>query len=362
MHAFPGSERRVDQPAVLEAWWPGIRSVAAAPLAGRGLSGSPVLVVRRSVDAPRFVLKAFPCGTSPDRARWVHRLMRLLGDGGIAEVPEVVAARDGGTVVTDESGLHWELVRFVEGTPADQPTHSQAAAAMTTLARLHGVASRLPGTPPRGPSAGVLRRVAQAGDLLALSWRDRLARAGGDADDGLRTIVERWVRAIDLFDAGRGSRALAAVVAFDPPPLPVQPVLRDVWSDHVLYAPASPDRVSGIVDYHAAGIDTPVTDVSRLLGSWRPPPGTAHTPLERRWAGALAAYESIRPLEPAQRRLLPFLHATAVVFGLDNWFRWTVEERRRFPDGRAVVDRIDRLSAELPAALQWLADSLPNPV
>jgi len=39
------------------------------------------------------------------------------------------------------------------------------------------------------------------------------------------------------------------------------------------------------------------------------------------------------------------------VFGLDNWFRWTLEEQREFPDTQSVLARIDRLLEELERAL-----------
>jgi hypothetical protein len=48
--------------------------------------------------------------------------------------------------------------------------------------------------------------------------------------------------------------------------------------------------------------------------------------------------------------LIPFLHATGVVFGIDNWFRWTCEEHREFPSTQKMLDRIDRLLAALPGA------------
>jgi Ser/Thr protein kinase RdoA (MazF antagonist) len=117
--------------------------------------------------------------------------------------------------------------------------------------------------------------------------------------------------------------------------------------------------VAGIVDYHAAGVDTPATDLARLLGSWR---GEAVGGLVAGWPAALAAYEAVRPLTVAERSLVPWLHATGVVFGLDNWFRWTIEEGRQFAGVHAVLDRIERLSARLPAALEWLGTSPGNPV
>jgi hypothetical protein len=40
-----------------------------------------------------------------------------------------------------------------------------------------------------------------------------------------------------------------------------------------------------------------------------------------------------------------------MLFGLDNWFRWTFEEHREFPDTQKMLDHIDRLLTEVPAAI-----------
>ena len=143
-----------------------------------------------------------------------------------------------------------------------------------------------------------------------------------------------------------------------PRPLPLQPVLRDVWSDHVLFtvdehgASATGNRVSAIIDYHAAGVDTPATDLARLLGSWLPPVAGQAAPLLDAWREPLAAYERLRPLAAVERRLVPWLDATAVILGLDNWFRWTLDEQRKFPDTTRVQGRIDRLLRRLEGAIE----------
>ena len=67
--------------------------------------------------------------------------------------------------------------------------------------------------------------------------------------------------------------------------VPVQPCLRDVWHDHVLFVD---DAVSGIVDPAAARTDTVAADISRLVGSL-----VGDDP--RGWTVALAAYQSVRP-------------------------------------------------------------------
>jgi homoserine kinase type II len=46
-------------------------------------------------------------------------------------------------------------------------------------------------------------------------------------------------------------------------PMPLQWCIRDIWHDHILF---DGDRVTGIIDYGTVRIDTPATDVARMLG------------------------------------------------------------------------------------------------
>jgi Ser/Thr protein kinase RdoA (MazF antagonist) len=79
-----------------------------------------------------------------------------------------------------------------------------------------------------------------------------------------------------------------------------------------------------------------------------------------RWESALDAYDRVRPLRADQRALVPWLAATAVVFGLDRWFRWVLDEQRSFAESALVEARIDRLLHQLPQAFDLL-EHLPPP-
>lgn len=359
-------------PAVCQAWF-GSEPLSCTSLASSGFSGAPTFVVRQGGE--RFVLKAFPSPFTGPRAEWVHALMRHLRREGVGEVPAVVPDRDGETVVADAAGVFWELVGFVSGSPIETPTVAQARAGLEALARLHVAAARLPGESVRtGPSPGHLRRIEQARRLLAEPWRHRrerlracgaegrAARGGADRHGGRRRLLERLDVAIERFESADGRRAIERVAGSEAAPLPLQAVLRDVWSDHLLFAAGERDpdgcttaagRLSGIVDYHAAGIDTPATDIARLLGSWRRiAGGDGPASSLDGWDEAITAYELVRPLNSRERAAMPFLRATSVIMGLDNWLRWTLEEDRVFPDQERVCARMDRLLVELPAAIE----------
>lgn len=334
------------------AAWFGADAIRHAPLAGGGFSGSAVHSVEHLATGRRFVLKRFPESATDARCTWVHTLMRHLRASGIEVVPEVIdrcptAVGESGTFFVDGQGGRWELVAFMPGRAAERPTAGQAACALETLARLHVAAAGMAGEQTRGPSPGVIRRREQARQLLAIPWRQRRDTVAGDAD---AAVVAQFDAAIDVFDRAGGRRVLERVAAVEAEPLALQPVLRDIWSDHVLFADDG-ERVSGIVDYHAAGIDSPATDLARLLGSWSLAVPWLGLPLLDAWRDAIESYERVRPLAPAERRLVPWLHAKGVIFGLDNWFRWTLEERRTFLDAGRVHERIDRLVAALGAAI-----------
>lgn len=322
------------------------------PMLGGGFSGtSPICVRPRGGDA-WSVLKPFVAHTPRSRAEWVHALARHLSAAGIVEVPAPHTTPTGATLVTDDAGTHWELVPLVAGAAVEMPSPAQAAVALAALGRLHVAAATLPGaTPHRGPSPGVARRVAQARELASRPWRDRRAVVV-PTDACMAGVVDAWDRAIAIFASAGGAHALTRIADWPRRDMALQPVLRDVWSAHVLFAADAPARVAGFVDLHAAALDTPATDVARLLGSWCSP-GPAD-PVAA-WPDALTAYAAARPMSDAEVRLVPFLHAAGVICSLDNWFRWVCEDRRRFRMPAAVLTRVDRLLADLPRAFEWLA-------
>ncbi|MFM7290616.1 MAG: phosphotransferase enzyme family protein [Planctomycetia bacterium] len=336
--------------------WTAADPVRVEPLGATGFSGSRVFSVALADPPGRFVLKRFHAAATVEHARFVHGLVRHLRAEGILQVPEVLAALDGDTVVAADGGL-WELARLMPGAAVACPTAAQAAAAADMLARVHLAAARLPGHPPRTAiSPGVERRIEQARRLLAEPWEARRAdwmRAGRPAAAPRLTaaVVERLERAIAGVQEWGGDTLLTRCAALPSHAVMIQPVLRDIWYEHVLCADAASDSVTGLIDLHAAGIDTPATDLARLMGSWQLPADGARLSLVARWPEAVAAYERVRPLSREEVGLIPFLHATGLLFGLDNWFRWTLDEQREFPDADRVLARIDSLLEALPAGL-----------
>jgi len=349
-------------PAAIARVWLGARP-RLEPLGGGGFSGAPVMLVRPE-HGPACVLKRVGRDAAAEpQARWVHALVaraRRRGGGG---VPAPLATPGGATLVADSGGGLWELVPLVSGASVTQADPWHLRAAMEVLARLHAAWSDEPGPTmtvrPAAPIPAMVRRVRQATTLVRHPWSAR-RRAAAETppatDDGLvAAVVARWERALAIFAAGAGPRVVARIAGASVPAAPLQPVVRDIWFDHMLFAaagPATPPRVTAIIDLHGAGIDTPATDIARLAGSWWSP---ALGPGCEAWlAEAVEAYALTRPLTAHERALVPWLHAAGVVCALDNWFRWVVEEGRVFPDAGRVLDRVDRLLDALSPALATL--------
>lgn len=359
----PGESRFVTVIQELCGRWLGSGKLGIEPLAA-GFSGAAVYRIRPILPAgeaaPEWVLKSLARETSAERIAWVHGLMRHLRRAGVVEVPAVAVTPSGETTVVDAEGDRWELVAWVRGVAINCPTVPQAAAAGRVLARLHLAAATLPGAEPRRAAApAISRRIEHARRLLASPWTDGCFAAGQAATPLQRRLATRLSIASEAFREADGRRAVARLAGLVPPELPLQAVIRDVSRDHVLYADRTVDEVAGIIDHHAAAIDTPATDLARLVGSWcaaeRPAAAAART-------AAVDAYEGIRPLEHGERAMLPLLAASGVVFGLDNWFRWVLAESRDFAQPAQVVARVDELLASLTPAIRELASGAKSAV
>ncbi len=334
----PGAVREI-----VRCWFPGLQAVR--PLGTGGFSGSPVWLVE-AAEGP-FVLKPFAAAVTRPRAAEVHRQMERARAAGVLEVPAVQRMAGGDTLLAAEGRL-WEMIGFIDGGAIDLPRFEQVAAALTVLARLHAAVKA---ADDWHPSPAVDSRIVAARRMLARPWATRHAEVGPAEPGSLRWEVGQRLMA-GCAAIPRPDRFLHRIASLAPVILSRQWVLRDIWSEHVLFSGGDVQRVAGIIDHHAAGLDTPATDLARLLGSWIEPEAVAPD----WWTDRLAAYEAIRPLAGPVRRLVPFLAASGVLFGLDNWFRWTLEEGRQFGSISRVCERIDRLVVALPVAREILED------
>jgi homoserine kinase type II len=124
--------------------------------------------------------------------------------------------------------------------------------------------------------------------------------------------------------------------------VPLQPCLRDIWHDHVLF---QGDRVSGIIDVGSMRPDTVATDIARLLGSLCGKDRDG-------WTKGLTAYESVRPLDDPERALVGTFDRSQMMLAGVNWVEWVFVEGRTFSDPSAVLKRMEHILSRLRKTCQ----------
>jgi Ser/Thr protein kinase RdoA (MazF antagonist) len=273
----------------------------------------------------RLCLRRWP-DDYPDHERlhFIHSLLLHVARAGFRQAPVPLPTRDRQTFVTWQRH-HYELTQWIDGRAdyRDQPSAAKLTNALQTLAEFHVRAGTLTAHTRFGPSPGLARRFREVNQLLARELR------------GLTAVITRQSRQ-PLADASGqllacAARALPALhrglSAIVDQPLALQPCIRDVWHDHVLYAG---QRVAGLVDFGACGVDSVSGDIARLLGSLAgdDPAG---------WCQGLAAYQAVRPLEDREViAIREFDHANVVLSGI-HWVRWIFVEHRQFDTSRVAA-------------------------
>jgi homoserine kinase type II len=97
--------------------------------------------------------------------------------------------------------------------------------------------------------------------------------------------------------------------------LPRGPVHADLFRDNVMFEDA---RLTGFFDFYFAGVDAWLFDVAVCLNDWCIDLGTGAHDSERA-RSFLAAYAGVRPLQAAERQLLPgLLRAAALRFWISR--------------------------------------------
>jgi homoserine kinase type II len=239
-----------------------------------------------------------------------------------------------------QEGHFWELAPWLPG-QADYrqaPSTAKLSAALRALAQFHRAAATFPLAEPEAmPSPGIAERAERLAGLVH-GGLDSLAAAVVDGDwPELAARARTLIRLFPFASASVG-RFLAEGAKLA---VPIQPAIRDVWHEHVLFVG---DRVSGLVDFGALRAESVSADVARLLGSLvGDEPGG--------WQTGLNAYETVRMLSPAERRLVTAFDRSGVLLSGLQWLDWIYLQGRIFANRAAVVARLD----EIVARLQHLA-------
>jgi Ser/Thr protein kinase RdoA (MazF antagonist) len=304
-----------------------------------GFSGAKIW--RVEAEGRSYCLRRWPA-EHPDHTRlaFIHLVLRKGVAEGLDFVPAPLQTHAGQTVL-EIAGHFWELSPWMPG-EADfwsSPAPQRLSAAMQALATFHLATRHAVVVEPRlGPAPAVLER------------RDRLARSlAGDLDGLINAASRRMITPLldtSMQDALQlaptiGSRLLPQLVSAAEFHLPLQPAIRDIWHDHLLF---TGDRVTGIVDFGALRIDTPLTDIARLIGS------LVEDDKPQRIA-ALSAYSDLQPLSDRDEKLIDLLDQSSVLLGLLNWCQWLYVEQRQFADLPAIEARVLKLFQRLLSQL-----------
>ncbi len=280
-----------------------------------------------------WCLRAWPPhGIEEEKLTFIHKVLLTAAAAGLQFIPAPLTTGSGKTYVELEGRL-WEMSRWMPGT-ADfhaRPSDRRMTAAMQALAKFHKATERLCATVAVSPT--LERRRESLARMCLGREADRLAKAVPDG---------RWPemdsRAVRLLHAIRMHRTqLEAIVSKQLPAVTCQPVIRDIWLNHVLFVG---EEVGGIVDFGSLGIDSVAVDIARLLGS------LAGSDLHS-WRVGLDAYTQVRELSPTERHLIAVADYTGTIGGGLVWLISHYLDRRKFDRPDRVLARVDHFLARL---------------
>jgi homoserine kinase type II len=247
-----------------------------------------------TTDQAPYVLTLFE-RLRTDQLPFYLRLMKHLAVHGIP-VPDPAANADG-DVVHQLCGKPAAVVNLLAGRSELSPTAAHCSQVGAMLARMHLAGRDFSMHQP---------------NLRGLSWWNETAPA-----------VLGFLEAPQA-DLMRSELAYQNHVAAQPAyrALPRGPIHGDLFRDNAMFdtqpADGSCPRLTGFFDFYFAGVDTWLYDIAVCLNDWCTHLTTGAADLLRCDA-LLCAYQSVRPLQPAERQLLPALvRAAALRFWLSR--------------------------------------------
>ena len=314
-----------------------------------GFSGGAVW--KADSHAGPMALRRWASGYPRERIPVIHRLQAIACQSGCDFVPEPIASLGGATFLMHDNRC-WELSDWRPGRadfhadPSDARLEQTIAAlalwhrAMTPANVVENVAVLGDGVTvaafrdgTTAPSPGLARR--------AREWKRLYPRIVSASKRSLDDPLDLCGRTIEC--AKRLSDAMRRWLHDRSDPVSPTVCLRDIHGEHVLF---TADRVTGLIDFGAVGLDSPACDLGRLLGSLVPDDLA-------RWRRAIDWYRRSRPLDEHEEDLAWRFDRTGTVIGALHWFEWLILQRRSFFDPAAAYDRwrtlVERLEMWTPA-------------
>ena len=249
-------------------------------------------------EGPSYVLTLFE-RLSAEQLPYYLRLMAHLAAHGVAAPKPALDAF--GEVVHSLCGKPAAVVNMLAGKSELAPSAAHCAQVGATLARMHLV----------GRSFHL-----RQDNLRALPWWNETVPLV------LPHLEPAQAKLLQSELAYQNHIATLAHYAA----LPRGPIHADLFRDNVMFLPDANAHgapvLSGFFDFYFAGDDAWVFDIAVCLNDWCVDLDSGAAAKERAQA-FLAAYASVRPLEAAERKLLPaMLRAAAMRFWLSRLWDW----------------------------------------
>lgn len=318
-------------------------SATIMPLpSGSGFSGA--WIARVETGGKRYSLRRWPrhC-PEPDRLQGLHRLLEWTWNAGVEQIAVPLQTGDGATLLSADNHW-WQLEPWMPGTADFQrdPNRERLRASMHVLARWH-IAARtfLPRASERhwfysmseAASPGLNERCQSLRQYLE-SGESKFRNELGFHPD---PVQQAALRQIWMHFKSCAPGTLERLESLRAATVPIQPCLRDVWHDHLLF---TGNELTGLIDPGACRSENVTTDLARLLGSLV---GDDRS----EWDFALNCYQTIRPLSLLELGLLSAFDSSGVLLSGMTWLDWLLVQRRTFIDREQIARRLDAIIRRL---------------
>ncbi len=229
-------------------------------------------------------------------------LMQHLAERGI-NCPLPVVRRDG-QLIGRLAGRPAAIITFLEGVWMRRPNANHCREVGRALASLHMAGRDFPLARPNALSVAGWRKLWEASRARADEVEPDLAK---EVDADFVEIDRNW-----------------------PTDLPAGVIHADLFPDNVFFLG---EELSGLIDFYFACNDLYAYDLATCLNAWCFEKDHAFN--LTKGTALLAGYQSVRPLEPAEKAALPLLaRGSALRFMLTRLYDWLT-----IPDGALVQKR-----------------------
>ena len=295
-------------------------AIQSTKLIAGGLSGARVWKCQSSLFGSLCLRQWSTTHPTQTRLQFIHDALHSAGER-LAFIPKVL---------TDDSGKSfwlvgdclWEVTQWMPGQAnyMRQPSRVKLGAAINALADLHGVWFDF--SHELGFSPSTKQRIEMLSDWLGM--RDLVEQVGASVCGPVEAAA--CMSTVRMLHS-RGPRLLEELKRANEVTVSLHPVLRDIWSDHLLF---EAERVSGIIDFGTVRVDEPAADLARMLGSLHP------FELDVR-LGAIADYNQRRPEHSVDRERVELLDRSGTLLTALQWMRWLVLNRQKFNADTSIL-------------------------